>query len=142
MAYKKPTYPLEIGSDYVYPITTYDQIINKDGTRPTSIAEREETCFLYGATFNYNSWSGYGPYSQSKTLTAIDGGPTLTSSSTFASGPMCEKTTSQTTNETLAETLNLFNIGYATLGTNNSITVRLFEKPTADIEVIWLIKHN
>lgn len=141
MAYKKPTYPLEIGEDYIYPITTYDQIINADGTRPEDIAETKDIPYLYAATFLMSDWSGSGPYTQTKTVTPLDGGGSITSSSLFASPAMAEKTTSQSTNETLQEVLSLFNSGYSNITATNQITATLFEKPTADIEAIWLIRN-
>ena len=142
MAYKKPTYPLEIGDDYVYPITTYDQIINADGTRPEDIAETKDVPFLYAATFTIDAWSGSGPYTQAQTVTPLDGGGSITSSSIFASPAMAEKTTNQNTNETLQEVLGLFNSGYSNITATNQITATLFEKPTADIEAIWLIRNG
>ena len=33
MAYIKPLSPLKLGEDHIYPLTTYDQIIMKDGSR-------------------------------------------------------------------------------------------------------------
>ena len=33
MAYKKPQYPLKNGEDYIYPVTTGDQVILSDGSR-------------------------------------------------------------------------------------------------------------
>lgn len=33
MAYKKPQYPLKNGDDYIYPITSIDQIVKEDGSR-------------------------------------------------------------------------------------------------------------
>ena len=33
MAYYKPQSPIKNGEDYIYPLTTYDQIITSDGSR-------------------------------------------------------------------------------------------------------------
>lgn len=96
---------------------------------------------LYKATFAKTAWIGEGPYTQVATLTSVDNGEQVTSDFIFVSGPMCEKTTDQTTNETLQETLGLFNIGYSQLG-NGTVTSYLFEKPTNDIEIIWSIKRG
>lgn len=55
---------------------------------------------------------------------------------------MSETSENQTdTYETSQETLGLFNIGYSQLG-NGTVTSYLFEKPTNDIEIIWLIKRG
>ena len=56
----------------------------------------------------------------------------VTSSSRFVSGPMCEKTTNESTNDTLQDNLTIFNMGYATLG-SNQVTARVFEEPTSDM---------
>lgn len=142
MAYYKPQSPLKIGDNFYYPLTTYDQIINKDGTHVTSIADGKNIPYLYSATFTTNGWSGTSaPYSQTVAITPIDGGQAVTSQSIFVSPPMCEKTTVQETNETLQQTLNLFNTGYSQLG-NGTVTSYLFEKPTSDITVIWSIKEG
>ena len=142
MAYLKPQSPLIMGEDHIYPLTTYDQIINKDGNRVTEVADGKNISYLYRATFTTEGWvGGASPYSQSVTISPLIDGPAITSNSVFSSGPMCEKTTNEDTNRTLQETLNLFNIGYSQLG-NGNVTCYLFEKPTNDIEVIWLIKKG
>lgn len=33
MAYKKPQYPLKNGENYIYPITSVDQVVKSDGSR-------------------------------------------------------------------------------------------------------------
>lgn len=142
MAYYKPKLPLEINENYIYPLTTYDQIINKDGDRVSELADGKDVSYLYSATFYLNSWSGSSSsHTQTVALTPLDGGPTTTSTSAFASPSMCEQTTNQETNKTLQETLALFNDGYLQLG-SGTITATLFEKPTNDIEIIWLIKKG
>lgn len=142
MAYLKPQSPLIIGEDHIYPLTTYDQIINKDGNRVSELVDGKDISYLYSATFDLDSWSGSSsPYTQTVALTPLDGGPTTTSTSAFASPSMCKQTTNQETNETLQATLALFNNGYLKLG-SGTITATLFEKPTNDIEVIWSIKKG
>lgn len=142
MSYLKPQSPLIIGENHIYPLTTYDQIINKDGNRVSELADGKDISYLYSATFDLDSWSGSSsPYTQTVALISLDGGPTTTSTSVFDSPPMCEQTTNQETNQTLQATLALFNDGYLQLG-RGTITATLFEKPTNDIEIILSIKKG
>lgn len=97
--------------------------------------------YLYSAVFYLTNWSGSGPYTQTATLTAEDGGPSVTSSSKFFSSSMCEQTLNQDTNEKLQEILGIINSGYLTLK-NNSITASVFNKPDADIKIFWLLKRG
>lgn len=97
--------------------------------------------YKYRATFYYNSWEGSSSYSQTVALSAIDGGPSVTSNSVFMSAAMYEQTSSQETNETLANVLEIINNGNLTLG-NNQITSEVWEKPESDIEIILIIKQG
>lgn len=99
------------------------------------------TPFLYQATFRLSSWVGSGPYTQSATLSARDGGPNVTASSKFASGPMCDQTNNQSTNETLQDVLEIINNGYLTLSVN-TLSARVWEKPKADITIVIAIKEG
>lgn len=101
----------------------------------------KDTPFLYQGIFNYNNWAGYGPYTQTITLTSRDGGPAVTASSKFCSGPMCDQTNNQSTNEVLQDVLNILNEGYLTLGAN-SLSARVWEKPSTDITVVFAIKQG
>jgi hypothetical protein len=64
MSYKKPQYPLKNGDDYIYPLTTSDQIIMNDGQRLSGVGvyldrpdESEDTNFEAG--INASSFGGY-----------------------------------------------------------------------------------
>lgn len=96
---------------------------------------------LYRATLELDAWSGDGPYTQTATLTPLDGGPAVTAQSQIMSGVMCEQTADQSTNEALQEVLGIINAGQATLGAG-TVTVTVFEKPTSDIEAIWQIRQG
>lgn len=100
-----------------------------------------EVGYRYKASFSQGEWYNAGSYyTQSAALVKMDtNAPNVTSSSRFVSGPMCEKTTNESTNDTLQDNLTIFNMGYATLG-SNQVTARVFEEPTSDMEIIWLIK--
>lgn len=93
---------------------------------------------LYKATFTVGKWSAG---SQTATLTAMDGGPAVTASSVLYSGPMCEQTSVQATNEKLQDTLTIINAGNLTLG-NGTLTAKIFESVTTDIEIIVQIKKG
>lgn len=102
-----------------------------------------EVGYRYKASFSQEEWQNLGSYyTQSASLVKMDtNAPSVTSSSRFVSGPMCEKTTNESTNDTLQDNLTIFNMGYATLGSNR-VTARVFEEPTSDMEIIWLIKSR
>ena len=97
--------------------------------------------YLYKAILELDAWSGEGPYTQTATLTPLDGGPAVTAQSQIMSGVMCEQTTDQSTNEALQEVLGIINAGQATLGAG-TVTATVFEKPTSDIEAIWQIRQG
>lgn len=94
--------------------------------------------FLYSASFPRSKWSGN---SQTATLTALDGGPAVTSASSFYSAPMCKTTSNMSTNESLQESLNIINLGNRTLG-NNTVTCNCAETPATDIVVIFQIRKG
>ena len=94
--------------------------------------------FLYSASFPHSGWSGN---SQTATLTALDGGPAVTSTSSFYSAPMCYTTSNMETNESLQESLNIINMGDRSLG-DNSITCVVSETPATDIVVIFQIRKG
>ena len=94
--------------------------------------------FLYSASFPHSGWSGN---SQTATLTAMDGGPAVTSASSFYSAPMCHTTSNLTTNESLQESLNIINLGNRTLG-NDTVTCNCAETPATDIVVIFQIRKG
>lgn len=101
-------------------------------------ALHQKGVFLYSASFPHSGWSGN---SQTATLTAIDGGPAVTSTSSFYSPPMCQTTSNFTTNESLQESLNIINLGNRTLG-NNTVTCNCAETPATDIVVIFQIRKG
>lgn len=88
---------------------------------------------LYSATLAAASWSGSSTYSQKVSVSGV-------TANTELSGPMCQMTTVQATNETLAEVLGIINAGY-TVTAAGTITVTVFKKPTADIVVYWYGKE-
>lgn len=114
-------------------------INNLDEKVDTSIEDlREKGIYLYSASFPHSGWSGN---SQTATLTALDGGPAVTSTSSFYSAPMCKTTSNLTTNQSLQESLNIINLGDRTLG-NNTVTCKCAETPATDIVVIFQIRKG
>lgn len=99
---------------------------------------REEGIYQYSASFPHSGWSGN---SQTATLIALDGGPAVTSSSSFYSAPMCKTTSSLETNKLLQESLNIINVGDRSLG-NNTVTCVVSETPATDIVVIFQIRKG
>lgn len=101
-------------------------------------ALRQAGIFLYSASFPHSKWS---KNSQTATLTAIDGGPAVTPTSSFYSPPMCRTTSNMSTNESLQESLNIINMGNRSLG-NNTVTCTCSETPATDIVVIFQIRKG
>lgn len=96
----------------------------------------------YYATFLVDGWTQTdSTYTQTATFTATTGGPNVTAVSKIMTGPMCKSSGVAATDAILRENLNIINAGYGTLG-NNSITVTVTKKPTADIPVYWGIKKT
>lgn len=94
--------------------------------------------FLYSASLPHSGWSGN---SQTATLTPLDGGPAVTSASSFYSAPMCQTTSNMSTNESLQESLNIINMGDRSLG-DNTVTCVVSETPATDIVVIFQIRKG
>ena len=93
---------------------------------------------LYKATFLADGWASG---EQTATLAPMDGGPAVTVDSVLYSGPMCEQTSVQATNEALQDTLTAINGGNLTLG-DGTLSAKIFETVTSDIEVIVQIKRG
>lgn len=97
---------------------------------------------IYEATLYASSWSGNNPYVQTVNLTkVIDSAPDVDSTFIFGSGCMAVKASTQSENEAILAALNIVNTGYATLG-SNSVTVTVFEVPTSDVTVRWVIRRD
>ena len=66
MSYLKPQTPIELGGNYIYPLTTADQVIVSNGNRLNSLFKKtiQENIILRA----YN-WSESAPYTQTITLT-------------------------------------------------------------------------
>lgn len=96
--------------------------------------------YLYTAKLSVTGWNsnGDGGYTQTASLTADNGGPSVTANSR-AGHPQCEPTGVKATDEALQEALNLINAGSTRVGANQVI-VRVWEKPTCDINVKYEIK--
>lgn len=116
-----------------------NMINNLDEKVDTSIEDlREKGIYLYSASFPHSGWSGN---SQTATLTALDGGPAVTSASSFYSAPMCKTTSNMETNVSLQESLNIINTGDRSLG-DNTVTCVVSETPATDIVVIFQIRKG
>ena len=65
MSYLKPQNPIKLNNDYIYPLTTADQVITGSGERLNSLFKKtiKET-----ATLQVANWSDTKPYTQTITL--------------------------------------------------------------------------
>lgn len=141
MEYLKPQSPISIGGKYIYPLTTSDQIINGNGERIKNIADTNEICYLYSAVFSISSWNGEGPYTQSATLTAVDGGGQVTAQSTLLACVGIDSTLPQATKDAMKNAASNITNAEKILG-NNTISVSLTNKPNVDVELYFLIKEG
>ena len=130
----------DVAGNLLNMINDLDEKVDQTVTDLNSDMEalHQKGVFLYSASFPHGRWSGN---SQTATLTAIDGGPAVTSASSFYSAPMCKTTSNMSTNESLQESLNIINLGNRTLG-NNTVTCNCAETPATDIVVIFQIRKG
>lgn len=136
MGYSKPQSPLQINGEYIYPLTTYDQIINEDGSRGYNILKKVP--FLYTATFKLDSWGTKSPYQQTASVTPVNGGSEITANSVmYSSFGIDDSLTDSARNIQIANAVKLSK-GYNKTFGNKTLTVTLKEKPTADIQVYFL----
>lgn len=117
--------------------TTVDSAFSASSTNPVqNKVVYTKNLWLYRGTASVSSWYSSGDsYYQWVSFTAVDGGPSITSS-TNLSAPMTTQTNSASTNATLQEALNCINAGYTVTGSGGAY-VYVFEKPTCDITVYW-----
>lgn len=98
---------------------------------------------LYKATFRVNSWSGYtGNYSQNVYVTAVDGGPSITSSSVMVSGLFCDDTVQGDAQDELLEAAAIVDRGTKTFGSGTMTCSISGDKPTADAEVYFMARKG
>lgn len=98
---------------------------------------------LYKATFRVNSWSGYtGNYSQNVYVTAVDGGPSITSSSVMVSGLFCDDTVQGDAQDELLEAAAIVDKGTKTFGSGTMTCSISGDKPTADAEVYFMARKG
>lgn len=146
MEYKKPQSPLSQDNNYLYPLTTADQIImGEDNSRLNVFLEGinseisdidKKSMSLYKATLLYSDFAvGDAGYNQQVTPEVVIGFP-ITSSIQLAP-PMMIPTGFQTTDEALADTLTIINSGYTETMDDGTVVVTVWEIPQTDIEVYW-----
>ena len=64
--YLKPQTPIELNNNYIYPLTTVDQVITGNGERLNSLFKKT---IKENVTLNAANWSNTKPYTQTITLT-------------------------------------------------------------------------
>lgn len=97
---------------------------------------------LYKATFFLDRWSGSGPYTQTVSVQAVDGGPAITSASHMTSGLFCDDTVQGDAQDALLEAAALVDKGKKTFGSGTITCVLENEKPEADAEVYFNAKKG
>ena len=98
---------------------------------------------LYKATFKVGSWSGIsGGYTQTVSVSAVDGGPDITSSSHMTSGLFIDDTLKGEAKQAVLEAASVVDGGTKTLGAGTITCVLEGDKPTADAEVYFNAKKG
>lgn len=97
---------------------------------------------LYKATFLVDGWSGDGPYTQTVSVQAVDGGPAITSASHMTSGLFCDDTVQGDAQEALLEAAALVDKGKKTFGSGTITCVLEGDKPMDDAEVYFNAKKG
>lgn len=98
--------------------------------------------YLYKATFLVDRWRGAGPYTQTVSVQAVDGGPVITSASHMTSGLFCDDTVQGDAQEALLEAAALVDKGKKTFGSGTITCVLENKKPEADAEVYFNAKKG
>lgn len=98
--------------------------------------------YLYKATFLLDRWTGDGPYTQTVSVQAVDGGPAITSASHMTSGLFCDDTVQGDAQEALLEAATLVDKGKKTFGSGTITCVLEDEKPEADAEIYFNAKKG
>lgn len=92
--------------------------------------------FTYKGTLNKDSWSSSGEmYTQTITVSPIDGGPDLTADFVL-SPPMAQQSENFSTNQITQEALGLVNQGKCIPG-KKEVTCKVFSKPTISFDIYW-----
>lgn len=93
--------------------------------------------YTYTALLQLDAWSGSAEvgYTQTAAAESIDGGPAVTSALRLYA-PLREPTGVKETDETLAEVLRIVSEGVTETG-ERTVTVKVWEQPTADLQVYW-----
>lgn len=97
---------------------------------------------LYKATFLLDQWSGSGPYTQTVSVQAVDGGPAITSASHMTSGLFCDDTVQGDAQEALLAAAALVDKGQKTFGSGTVTCVLQGNTPAADAEVYFSAKKG
>lgn len=141
------------GQEDVFDVTREEGLILEEGDAfdadtMNALEERvksgfNNTCqYLYKATFLVDGWSGDGPYTQTVSVQAVDGGPVITSASHMTSGLFCDDTVQGDAQEALLEAAALVDKGKKTFGSGTITCVLENEKPEADAEVYFNVRKG
>lgn len=93
--------------------------------------------WLYKATFLATRWTGSGPYTQTVTVQAVDGGPSITAQSVMTTGIYFDDSVQGSAQSDLVQAAALINLGQKTFGYGTITCVLQGDKPTTDAEVYF-----
>lgn len=134
--YLKPQRPLTHNNNYIYPLTTVDQIIIEDGSRLnvkldvlSENIENMATTETFKGTLLANNWSGSAPFTQTVNIPGL-----LSSDYPFVDIDLSEVADAQS----VIEGWN--NVGRVTVDSDNTVIGYCYkEKPTIDIPMVFKV---
>lgn len=125
---------VESGSEYML-----GAVYDPDGMARNIFAD---IAYMYKATFAVSAWSGSGPYTQTATVTPVDGGQTVTATTQLCSGFGVDDTLPDASYRVqLSAVSTLGKSKNKTFG-DGTMTVTVAEKPSADAEIYFMAKKG
>ena len=141
------------GQENTYDVARNEGLVMEDGdafdqTTMNDLENRVENgineagVYTYTALLQLDAWSGSAEAGFTQTVSAesIDGGPAVTSRLRLYA-PLREPTGVRKPDEALAEVLRIVSEGVAETTDAGAVTLKVWEKPTADLQVYWQAKE-
>ena len=111
---------------------------NAAGNLQNEIARN--TPFVYRAHFTVSGWDGTNPYTQTVSLTPIDGGGNITTSSTFVNQPLVEQGDTESETSNRQDCLAILCSGKVVVSGQNEITATVYDVPEMDFDAYFVMK--
>lgn len=98
------------------------------------------TPFVYKAHFTVSDWDGTNPYTQTVSLTPVDGGGNITTSSTFVNQPLVEQGDTEAETSNRQDCLAILCSGKVVVSGQNEITATVYDVPEMDFDAYFVMK--